>query len=112
MKMKEFLYVPGLKNNILSISSLDKKGFRVIFIDCQVLMWPRGKTLDDVVVIGVEEGGLYKLKGHSYFAMVHDIVNPTELWHRRFDHLHYKSLSVVRKMVIGLPEIQEESYGV
>jgi hypothetical protein len=62
MKMKEVLYVPGLKKNLLSISTLDKKGFRGAFIDGQVLMWPRGKTLDDAVVIGVEEGGLYKLK--------------------------------------------------
>ena len=29
MKMKEVLYVPGLKNNLLSISVLDKKGYRV-----------------------------------------------------------------------------------
>jgi hypothetical protein len=79
MKMKEVLYVPGLKKNLLSISALDKKGFRVAFIDGQVLMWPRGKTLDDAVVIGVEEGGLYKLKGHLDSAMVHDIVNPSEL---------------------------------
>jgi hypothetical protein len=85
---------------------LDKKGFRVAFIDGQVLMWPRGKTLDDVVVIGVEKGGLYKLKVHSDSAMVHDIVNPSELWHRRFAHLRYKALSIVSKMVIGLPEIQ------
>jgi hypothetical protein len=75
-------------------------------------MWPRGKTLDDAVVIGVEEGGLYKLKGHSNSATVHDIVNPRELWHRIFSHLHYKYLSVVRKMVIGLPKIQTELDGV
>jgi hypothetical protein len=53
MKMKEVLYVIGLKNNLLSISTLEKKGFRVAFIDAQVLMWPRRKTLDDEVVIGV-----------------------------------------------------------
>ena len=58
MKMKEVLYVLGLKKNLLSISSLDKNGFRVAFIDGQVLMWPRGKTLDDAIVIEVEEGGL------------------------------------------------------
>jgi hypothetical protein len=28
MRMKDVLYVPGLKKNLLSISSLDKKGFR------------------------------------------------------------------------------------
>ena len=31
MKMKEVLYVPGLKNILLSISSLDKKGYRIYF---------------------------------------------------------------------------------
>ena len=64
MKMKEVLYVPGLKNNLLYISSLDTQGYRVSFIDGQVLMWSKGKTLEYVVVIGEEEGGLYKLKGH------------------------------------------------
>ena len=33
MKMKEVLYVPGLKKNLLSISALDKKGYRVAFIN-------------------------------------------------------------------------------
>jgi hypothetical protein len=87
MNMKEVLYVSGLKKNLLLISTLDEKGFRVAFIDGQVLMWPRGKTLDDAVEIRVEEG-LYKLKGHLESAMVLDIVNPNELWHRIFSHLH------------------------
>ena len=52
MTMKEVLFVPGLKNNLLSISSLDAKGMRVAFIDGQVIMWPRGNTIDDAVVIG------------------------------------------------------------
>jgi hypothetical protein len=58
MKMKDVLYVPGLKKNILSISTLDEKGFKVAFIDGEVIIWPRGKSIDDVVVIGVQEGGL------------------------------------------------------
>ena len=41
LKMKEVLYVPGLKKNLLSISALDKKGFRVAFIDGQVLVSQR-----------------------------------------------------------------------
>jgi hypothetical protein len=40
MKMKDVLYVPGLTKNLLSISTLDKKGFRVAFIDGEVLMCP------------------------------------------------------------------------
>ena len=52
MKMKDALFVPRLKKNILSISALDSKGTRVAFIDGQVLMWPKGNTIDDEVVIG------------------------------------------------------------
>ena len=55
MKMKHLLFVPGLKKNILSISTLDAKGIRVAFIDGQVIMWPRGKNIDDGVVIGEQE---------------------------------------------------------
>ena len=43
LRMKEVLYVPGLKKNLLSISALDKKGYRVEFIYGQVLMWTKGK---------------------------------------------------------------------
>ena len=64
MKMKEVLYVQGLKKNLLSISSLEHKGYIFSFIDGQVLMWSKGKTLEYVVVIGEEEGILYKLKRH------------------------------------------------
>ena len=82
MKMKEVLYVPGLKKNLLSISALDKKGYRVAFIDGQVLMWSKAKTLEDDVVIGEEEGGLYKLKGQPETALVHETTSSSELWHR------------------------------
>jgi hypothetical protein len=57
MKMKDVLYVPGLTKNLLSILALDKKGFRVAFIHGEVLMWPKGKTMEEAIVIGKEEGG-------------------------------------------------------
>ena len=55
MKLKDVLLVLGLKKNLLSILALDAKGMRVAFVDGQVLMWPRGKTIDDVIVIGEQE---------------------------------------------------------
>ena len=106
MKMKDVLLVPGLKKNLLSISALDAKCMRVSFVDGQVLMWPRGKTIDDAIVIGEQEGGLYNLKGHPEQALVHDTVEPNEVWHRRHAHVHYKALPLARKVVEGVPEIQ------
>jgi hypothetical protein len=112
MKMKDVLYVPGLKKNILSILALDEKGFIFSFTGGEVLMWAKGKSSDDAVVIGVEEGGIYKLKGHSVSALVHITVTPSELWNRIFSHIHYKSLSIMRKMVTGFPQIQVNHEGI
>ena len=52
LKMKNVLFVPRLKKNLLSISALDAKRMRVAFVVGQVLMWPKGKTFDDPIVIG------------------------------------------------------------
>ena len=79
---------------------------RVAFIDGQVIMCPKGKIIDDAVVIGEQKGGLYKLKGHPELALVHDTVEPSELWHRRLVHVHYRALPIARNAVEGLPEFQ------
>jgi hypothetical protein len=104
--MKDVLYVPSLKKNLLSISALDKKSYRVAFIDGKVLMWAKEETLNEAIVIGNEENGLYKLKGHPETAMTHSIENSCKLWHRRLAHINYKALPYICKAVTGLPELK------
>ena len=107
------LYVLGLKKNLLSISSLDKQGFRVAFINGEVLMCPKGNTIYDAIVIAAEGGGFYKLKGHTYLDhLTTSTINPCELLHIRLAHVNYKSLPIVSKVFIGLPEIQVNNEGV
>jgi hypothetical protein len=110
-KMKDVLYVPVLTNKFLSISALDKKGFKVAFIDGEVLMWHKGKNIEDAIVIGTEEGGMYKLKGHSNAVMTHSTESLCEIWHRRLAHIKYKSLPYVSKVVTGLPEFKVDHEG-
>jgi hypothetical protein len=105
MKMKDVLYVPSLNKNLLSISSLEEKGFIVSFIDGEVLMWPRGKKINDAIVIGEQEGEVYKLKGQSDLGLAHSIVDPSELWNRRLAHIHYKAFPIMSKMVTDLPKM-------
>ena len=38
LKMKDMLSIPGLKNNLLSISELDEKGMIFAFVDGKFLM--------------------------------------------------------------------------
>ena len=110
--MKEVLYVPSLNKNLLSISALDKKGFKASFIYGQVLMWPKGNNIEDAIIIGEEEGGLYKLKGHSETALVHEPTDPSELWHRRLAHINYKALPHVIKVVMALPDMKIKHEGI
>ena len=70
-------------------------------------MWSKGKTFESAVTIGIQEGGLYRLIGKAEQALVHSSIDPSELWHRRLAHIHYKALPVVSKAVSGLPELKD-----
>ena len=72
---------------------------RVAFIDGQVTMWPKRKTINDAIVIGEQEGGLYKLKGQPEQALVHDSIEPNEIWHRRLADVHYRALPLQEKLL-------------
>ena len=39
------------------------------------------------------------MKGHPEQVMVHDTVEPSEVWHRRLAHVHYRALPFARKVV-------------
>jgi len=55
---------------------------------------------------------LYKLLGQNDQALVHDEINPCELWHRRYDHLHYQAMLSLNQMVLGVPELQPANEGI
>ena len=74
-------------------------------------MWTKVKSIEYAVVIGEEEGGLYKLKGHSKTTFVHEITSSSELWHRRISHINYKALPYVSKVVTGLPYLKMDHEG-
>jgi hypothetical protein len=105
ISIKDALLVQGLKNNLLSISALEDRGFRVALVDGQFLLWPKGSSKYSTTVIGVREGGLYKIKGHPTQALVHNSISSSEIWHQRLAHLNYRALPVLSKMVTGLPNM-------
>jgi hypothetical protein len=75
-------------------------------------MWPKGKNMEEGIVIRKEEGGLYKLKGHLEASLTHSILNPCEIFHRILDHINYKALPYVSKAIIGLLEFRVDHEGV
>ena len=74
-------------------------------------MWSKGNTLEDVVVIGEEGGGLYKLKGHPKASLFHETTSTSELWHRRLAQFNYKAFHYVNKVITWLPDLKIDHEG-
>lgn len=110
--LHDVIYVPGLKKNLVSISTLEDKGMRVAFIRGKVLTWPMESCMRDAFTLGSRIEGPYRVNGRPMQAMVHDIKHQSELRHRRLARQHYEALPKVRKFVSGMPDVQSSHDGV
>eukprot|EP00253_Pinus_taeda_P013641 PITA_13641 len=108
--LQDVLYVPDLKKNLVSISTMEDKGYKVTFGDGKVRVWK--SNVKDVFTLGFRVDSLYQVGGSLLGVMSCDTSLQSELWHHRFAHLHYKALPDVRQMVTGMPEFQVEKEGV
>jgi hypothetical protein len=83
MLLREVLYVPGLKKNLVSISAIEERGYEVLFRDGQVLLFLKGSSITLAKVIGTRHEKLYKLMFQLARALFHSTNNRDlcELWH-------------------------------
>ena len=77
--LNNILFVPGLHENLLSISSLEDKGDRVASIDGKVVGWGKDSSMDQAKFIGIREGRLYRLLSPVNQALVHIEISPCPL---------------------------------
>jgi hypothetical protein len=103
--LSNVLYVPGLEKNLVSMSCLEDKGNIIAFVDGKVLSWHKDSSIENARVIGSREGNLYRLLEQNEEALVHNEVNPDELWHKRYAHINYQALPFLKRMVEGIPEL-------
>jgi hypothetical protein len=101
-----------MRRNLVSISALEDKGYKVAFSDGKFLAWHKNSSMDSANVIGFREDSLYRLTVHPVQALVHHSISPSELWHRILAHLHYRALPALGKMVTGLPPLRVEHDGI
>jgi hypothetical protein len=112
MTLTEVLYVPGLKKNLVSVSTIEEKGYEIFFRDEQVL-FPKGSSITSTKVIGTRHERLYKFLFHPVRALIHSTSSNSdlfEIWHRRMAHLHHGALRVLREMVTGVPNFSSEHH--
>ena len=97
------LYVSGLTKNLISISTLEDKGFRLKFRDHKVYIRPKGSDMSLDRVIGIKSGKVSRLHFEPAKAIVSSNNTWGEFWHRRMAHLHHGALRHLRRAVIGVP---------
>ena len=100
MTLRDVLFVPGLKKNLISVSMIEDRGLGVSFLDGHVCAFSKTVGPSASYTIGVRCGKLYKLLFQPQRALAHSSSNELcELWHRRMAHLHHPALGFVRHMV-------------
>ena len=61
MTLRDVLFVPGMKKNLISVSMNEDKGLGVSFLDGHVRVFPKTVEPSASYTIGVRCGKLYKL---------------------------------------------------
>jgi hypothetical protein len=71
LTLAEVLYVPSLKQNLVSVSTIEEKGYEVLFHDGQVLLFPKESSITSAKVIGTRHERLYKFLFQPMRALIH-----------------------------------------
>ena len=109
--IENVLLVNGLKHNLLIISQLCDKGFKVIFESSHYII--KDSQNDKIIFMGhrnenVDTIDILKYEGHNRcFSSMHD---ESWLWHRRLRHVNMNLITQLNKneLVRGLPKISFE----
>ncbi|CAL9011028.1 unnamed protein product, partial [Prunus brigantina] len=111
--IREVMYLPGLKENLLSVGQMDEHGYFLVFgggvckvfdsfsMNCLIIKVPMMKNICYPL----------SLLAENQLVMKASITQCTWTWHKRLGHLHFKGLKQLRDkdMVHGLPQLEEQN---
>ena len=75
--LKYVLYVPDLKKNLVSISTMEDKGYKVTFSDSKVRIWKN--NVKDAFTLGFRVDSLYQVGGSPLGVMSCDTTLQSKL---------------------------------
>ncbi|KAI5332050.1 hypothetical protein L3X38_022178 [Prunus dulcis] len=109
--IKEVMYLPGLKENLLSVGQMDEHGYYLVFGGklCSIFEGPSLECL--VIKVEMKRNRCYPLAllPNDHIALKASVSNSTWTWHKRLGHLHLKGLRQLKEknMVHGLPFMEK-----
>jgi hypothetical protein len=101
-----------MKRNLVSVSALEDKCYKVIFSEGKFIAWHKNSHMNSTRVIGVRENNFNILIVQPVQALLHETIILSKLWHRILAHIHYIFLPVLGNMVTHLLEIHVQHDGV
>eukprot|EP00253_Pinus_taeda_P015445 PITA_15445 len=116
LKVSDVLYVPGMRKNLISVSALEDRGYKVLFRGGQMLMYLRGTPADSARVIGVSHVKVYKFAFQSLLASSSSTDNRAssselcEIWHRRMGHMYHGALRTLQEITTGVPDFSTDYF--
>ncbi|VVA28354.1 PREDICTED: Retrovirus-related Pol poly from transposon, partial [Prunus dulcis] len=97
--IKEVMYLPGLKENLLSVGQMDEHGYYLVFGGklCSIFEGPSLECL--VIKVEMKRNRCYPLAllPNDHIALKASVSNSTWTWHKRLGHLHLKGLSQLKE---------------
>jgi len=98
------LLIDGLKHNLLSISQLCDKGYKITFEPEMCLI--TGSTTRETVLVGKRVNNMYMLNVSCIDSSMNCLLtknDETWLWHKRLTHIHMHHLNRIpsKDLVIG-----------
>lgn len=101
----EVLIVEDLSHNLISISSLEKQGYKITFWNGKCYI----KFEKDLIALGSRENNLYPIYlnvNSSEFSMFISNEHQFDVWHRRLGHIGSQRLLQLCKIVDGIGELK------
>lgn len=106
----DVLYVLALKKNILLVGQMMDRDYKVIFDNDKCTIKDKRKSKTIVAKGKMIKDRLFKLvlTPSDTYALKTTVKLDSNLWHRRFGHLNYSSLTLMKMidMVNRLPNIE------
>ena len=107
--IKDVLLVDGLKHNLLSISQLCDKGYKITF-EPNLCLITDSESIETVLV-GKRVNNIYMLNVSCITSSMNCLLARNDkswLWHRRLAHIYMHHLSRIasKELVVGLPKLK------
>ncbi|XP_074359770.1 uncharacterized protein LOC141699864 [Apium graveolens] len=104
--IRDILLVPHLKENLLSVGQLLEHDYCLVFEDKFCKIFDKKNNNQTIPKVKMESNKNFPIT-FDYKALKADVVEESWLWHKRFCHLNFQGLKLLkqRNMMVGLPEL-------